>query len=135
MPMVGKKFKIVLKSDQDRPEQEQPYFEFEHLSGHQWIERVKIQESIEQAETGVEAVNRLFETLRIGLVGWGNMNNPETGQPIVFNVKKLQDLLTFGEARELNEAFIDKQLGISAKEIEKVGEEKSEHGKNDNEKS
>lgn len=132
MPKVGKKFKVVLKSDKDCPGSEQPFFEFEFLSAKRWCERVKVQESIEQAETGVEAVRLLFEVLKIGLVGWSNMNDPKTGQPIIFNVEKLQELLTFYEARELNEAFIDKELGISDAAAEKASELKSEHGKNDN---
>ena len=113
MPLAlsKKTFKVVLESDKNKPEGQQPYFEFRFLSGKEWGKIAEIADSIEQSTTGTEAIDKLFKVLTFGLVGWGHMVDPENGKLIEFGIDRLPELLVINEANELLERFKNKQLG------------------------
>ncbi|HEW78612.1 MAG TPA: hypothetical protein ENH34_01405 [Phycisphaerales bacterium] len=92
-------FKVVLESDKSKPKEEQPYFEFRFLSGRKWKELTR--KKIGKSKDGADALDKLFELLKSGLTGWGNMIDPDTGKSIDFDLKNLDRLLTMSEAGEL----------------------------------
>jgi len=114
MPLAlepGQTFRVVLESDKAKPEGEQPYFLFCHLSGRKWKEMARLADSTSEAETGEEALDRIYQALAVGLVGWGNMKNPDTGDDIAFDKAELDRLLTLGEAAELMAKFRNQGFG------------------------
>lgn len=94
-------FKVVLESDKEKPEDKRPYFEFPYLSGRKWKEIARKAQAVRKSKTGEEAIDAVFELIRIGLVGWGNMTDPKTGKEIPFDKKELDSILTLKEANEL----------------------------------
>lgn len=99
------KFKISLSSDIDKPEAERPAFIYRYATGRQWLEAKDFDRKIKEAKSDkdmpFDTISDLFDKLRFKLIGWENMNDPETGEPISFNPAKLEDILTMSEAFEL----------------------------------
>ena len=112
MPSTGKKYRIVLEIDENIAKEKQPYFEFRKLSGREYGQRTTLAESIEESQTGAEAIDKLFEVICFNLVGWGQMIDPSTGEKIPFDKEKLIDLVTFDEARELAGKVTQKELAF-----------------------
>jgi len=108
MPLTlepDKAFKVVLEIDKDKPESSRPYFEFRFLSGREWKALAKRADTLTEATSGAEAIDLIFELLRLGLVGWGNMVDSKTKETVPFNADELDKLVTLKEANELLEKF------------------------------
>lgn len=103
MPLAldkNKTFRIVLQSDKDKPENEQPYFVYRYLTGIQWRKLATLQDDIEDCDSGADAVDRVYEAVATGLIGWGNMIDSDNNF-ISFNINKLQEIVGPIEAQEL----------------------------------
>ncbi len=96
-------FKVELENDKEIPQESRPWFEFRYLSAAKMIELVAKAEQIDVSEKGSEGLRILFEVINSGLVGWGNMVDPQTDDPIPFEPERLGQLLTLNEAFELHE--------------------------------
>jgi len=95
-----KKFDLVLETDAERPPEERPTFVFRFLTGREWKKVAAIQESIDEGMKGSEAIDRIFEALALGVVGWRNIRGRD-GRPIPFAAESLDLALTVKEAAEL----------------------------------
>jgi len=100
-------FRIVLKSDQGKPPAQQPFFEFRCLSCREWKEVVRAITAMLGSDSGEEAIDKTLDILRKGLVGWGNMKDPATGEAIPYEPANLDTLLILDEAQELLVRFRD----------------------------
>jgi len=103
------KFKYVLKSDQDKPANEQPAFFLRTLSGRKWREAAAINKALEAAKEGSDfepILDQMYGLLRLGVRGWENMVDPDTEQPIPYDPASLDLLLDPAEAGELMEAIV-----------------------------
>lgn len=89
---------IVLKSDEGiNP---QPVFLYEPMNGRQWLEVAEATE-IMDGETNPshrDVMQRIYSACRVALVGWENMIDPDTKQPIPFDPEKLEEIIDPMEA-------------------------------------
>jgi hypothetical protein len=93
----GQRFSVVLDSDEDKPVATRPTFWFVTKSVRDWkAGRETIIKNLE-----ADAWDATLAMLRLSLVGWDNMTDPETQQPIAFNLDDLDRLVDFTEAQEL----------------------------------
>ena len=97
----GERFKVVLKSDQAKPAETRPTFEYRYLTGRQWRQVGAAQDRLDEGTGAAEIVDTIYEAARVGLVGWRNMIDPETGQEIPFDPAALEDLIGISEAQEI----------------------------------
>ena len=112
-------FRVVLESDKKKLPDKQPYFEFRFLSSRAWKTLTQKRAEIRKSASGDEAFDKLFEILSVGLVGWGNMIDPDTRQPIKFNKKDLDRLLTISELGELLVKF--QNQGLEVDDLKNLG--------------
>lgn len=108
----GQKFKFVLNSDKHKPLAEQPTFYLRTLSGRKWRQAAKINKALEAAKDGEDfdpIFDQMFALLRLGVVGWTKMTDPDTGVAIPFDPESLDLLLDPQEAGEVLEAIIEGQ--------------------------
>jgi len=108
-------YRYVLKSDRDKPKEDQPFFEFRYLSGRAWKEVAAVADDLENSAGGAAAIDSMYAMIKPGLVNWGNMIDPEMAQEIPFDLDELDRLLTMKETRELLEAF--QNQGVGAEEL------------------
>ena len=113
-----KTFKVVLEIDKDKPESKQPYFEFRFLTGREWKEVARKADAREETESGVDAIEKIFEVLAFGLVGWGNMIDLKTKAEFLFNTDELDQLVTLKEANELLAKF--RNQGVEANDLKNL---------------
>ena len=99
-------FEIVLASDAAEPEASRPTFICRHLSGRDLRRIVAVQDDLDNAPSGGEALDRVFDALRMVVCGWRNMvrHSADEGgvcETIPYDPARLDELLTMGEAQEL----------------------------------
>lgn len=90
--------RIVLAVDESKSPQ--PAFLYRHLSFRKFAELEALRASIGKEDLA-ESIRKQFAALSDGLLGWENINDPETGEPIPFGPEKMPDLLTISEAQEI----------------------------------
>ncbi len=95
-----RKNKIVLNSDEDKPEASRPAFIFNFLNGRQCRILAEFDEKIVDSKDNVEACDLTFETLRKFLIGWENMIGRD-GKEIPFDLEVLEDIVGVMEATEV----------------------------------
>lgn len=91
-------FKVILLSDQGK--ENPPAFIFRYASSRQWR---KIAEIADRIDVGTDAGKMLDEVIAVikkFIIGWESMTEPG-GAEIVFDVEKLEDLLTPSEITEI----------------------------------
>ncbi|MBN1377860.1 MAG: hypothetical protein JXA04_01340 [Gammaproteobacteria bacterium] len=93
-------FKIILRSDEDKPEDSKPAFIFKYPTGRQWRKIAQVQDNLDDIESSNDLANKVFDSVKTLLVGWENMVDT-TGQCIGYDQEKLEDILTLPEAEEL----------------------------------
>lgn len=108
-------FKVSLKCDQHLPQAERPWFELKYMVARKL--RKALDELDERLMAAVEMKDLpekgiYFEYVRIGLVRWGNLKDPATGEAVSFDIDKLDDYLTIAEIRELRDYFISQGFGL-----------------------
>lgn len=94
-------FRVYLDADADIALNERPYFEFRRISGREWRKLAAMSDSLSESMKAAEAIDAVFETLCIGLVGWGNQINPEDGQPVPFDPKHIDLVANPVDAQEI----------------------------------
>jgi hypothetical protein len=93
-------FTIVLKSDQNKPVEQQPRFIFHYLTGRQWKECDRINEDAGKCKTNAEGYDMVISGVKLGLKGWENLTNRD-GEAIQYDPANLDLVLTISEAWEL----------------------------------
>ena len=96
-------FDRVLESDKDKPEDKRPTFTFRFLSNREWKQVAKLADNIQdlQDKDLEPLLTEVENGLRVGLVGWRNMVNPQTGKPIPYNPENLDMIINPAEMWEL----------------------------------
>ena len=114
MPLAldpSKTFDVVLDSDKDKDPK--PTFRFRYPNGREWISIAEMADGIQTgARSGGEALRRMYDLLRLPLVGWENMNGME------YKPEDLDLLLNPGEAGELLQKVME---NIKPSDAEKNG--------------
>lgn len=101
----GLKFPIWLDSDQDK--QPRPTFFYRALNGREYRQLAEVLDVIDTESSRIERLDRVFQLARFGLVGWENISNPETKEPLPFQPADLDLVVGFYEAQELAKKVID----------------------------
>ena len=109
--------RLTLKSDEDKPEDSRPVFIFRHLTVRQWRKTAAIQDSLQTAESGSDAVAMILDALMPSLVNWEHLE--VSGEPVSYDPAKLDDLLTLGETMELLAALLEASAGPTPDEAKK----------------
>lgn len=91
------RFPVVLESDEQKPAAKRPTFWCVSKSVRDWI--AKRDELLEAGTTDAWAMT--IELLKPVVVGWDHMIDPETNEPIPFDLDQLKRMLDFAEATEL----------------------------------
>ena len=78
------KIELVLESDKDKDNP--PKFIYRVLNGREWRQVAKVFDALQGGEVGGMSaqLDAIYDTVSIGLLGWENMNDPQTGLPIPF---------------------------------------------------
>ena len=89
---------IVLDADKDM--ENPPTFIYRPLNGREWR---KVAEAYDTLQSGkvdgmVAQLDAIYTTVAIGLKDWRNMFDPDTGEPIPFNINDVDLLLNPIEA-------------------------------------
>ena len=96
-------FDLVLASDQEKPEDEQPTFVFRYLATRDWIRVAQVADKVDAL--GAQGLDILLteigECAALALVGWRHLTDRATGEEIPFEPERLADLLTGRELMEL----------------------------------
>lgn len=89
------RFKIYLDSDAEIPESKRPAFICKHMTGRLWQKYAEVSDSIQAAESGTIALDRVVDALLISVVGWENMGGHK------FSRDKMLEVLLPAEIKEL----------------------------------
>lgn len=101
----NQRFPYVLQFDRDKPEGEQPTFWFRSLSMREWKTLARLYDALDQ-DNVVKRLDDVIAAIRIGLVGWNNLIDPDTGEQIPYAPDELERLIDPFEANELFEALV-----------------------------
>jgi hypothetical protein len=113
MPLAldpSKTFDVVLASDLDKDPQ--PTFRFRYANGREWIAIAETADALQQQRSGADALRKIYDILRMPLVGWENMGG------VAFKPEDLDLILNPGEAQELLEKIM---ANIRPSDAEKNG--------------
>jgi len=109
----NRKFPVILEVDAGK--ENPPTFYFKYLTGRDWRKLAEMSDKITSADGGAEAIDLIYESLGKGLVGWENMIDPETHEPIPFDIKELDRMVSMTETHELMEKFRNQGIGADDK--------------------
>jgi hypothetical protein len=87
----GKRYAVCLDSDKEQPSKTRPVFWATCQSAR---ESISIQESVRAAIDEGRSDIEVIDQLKTLVVGWDNMIDPSTSNPIPFDANKLPDILT-----------------------------------------
>ena len=91
---------LVLKSDEDKPSDEQPKFHYHYLTGLQQLDLAEKLDGLETSGLGTVALKKIFDAARTELVGWTNIYNKQR-EAVEFDPNKLEEIIGMSEASEL----------------------------------
>lgn len=94
-------FRVSLNSDVRIAADRRPAFLFRPVTGRMWKKAESLRKERHEASDPTELVDKICEMLRVGLVGWENMTDPDTGKPLPYDPAELDRLLLLREAMEL----------------------------------
>ena len=117
MPLVlepDSTYEYVLTNDAGKPKEKQPTFIFRYLSSRKWREVADLSDSFDKDDSGNAAMDAVFEAIKKTLAGWRNMTEPD-GRPVDFDIEKLEDIVTPGEAMELLRAAVSQMPTVDDK--------------------
>lgn len=109
MPMAvdpQQRIRVVLASDESKPEGQRPTFVFRHLTGREHLKFMEFEAAMDAAKkegasaSGIEIMGKVYDVCRIGLVGWDHMVGRD-GKPIPFDATKLEDVIGVHEVYEM----------------------------------
>ena len=107
MPILlnpNQKYPICLETDKDLPENERPIFfaKAQSCLGQNEIGELVDRWSDDGSDlTRQQLFDEAIELLSNVIVGWKNMRDPATGEPIPFDQDSIREWLTYLEVREL----------------------------------
>jgi len=98
----NQRFNIVLKSDQTKPIEQQARFIFRYLTGREWKKCDSVVDAAEQIKTCEARFDTVLSGIKMGLVGWENLNDRD-GNAIPYNPDnpELDLAITISEAWEM----------------------------------
>lgn len=106
-------YELVLRGDQrtgddgeplpaDQQPADLPTFAFRVLNGREQRVMAGMMDEVEEMDDAPSVIDKWFEILRFVLAGWRNLRDPRNGdRDVPYDAAKLEDVLTFQEAREL----------------------------------
>ncbi len=97
--------RVVLRSDKEKPQADQPAFFFKVLTVRQWRELSKRNAELTAIVGEEKAADHEVETLKTHLLGWENMTGPGSNE-IPFDTDRVEEFLTLFEIIELNQALL-----------------------------
>ncbi|GAI88897.1 unnamed protein product, partial [marine sediment metagenome] len=86
-------YEVVLSTDAELPEAEQPVFVFRYLSILEWEEIAKLNDEFEKAIEAPIMIDLAFQVIKKTLHGWRNMRTP-AGKEIAYNPEKLKSMVS-----------------------------------------
>ena len=124
-------FEVVLISDRDKPENEQPAFIYRYSTGRQWRAanefRQKINAAKDDSEMPFDTLDELYAMISNRMIGWRNMKDPDTGDDLPFDISRLDDILTLPEAFELLALKLEQRVNeMDKKKLESLSVSSSE---------
>lgn len=109
-----KRFWLSVNSDSHLPDETRPAFQFRYASGREWMDIADIESAMTKSSTGRQALQHMYDAIRIALVDWRHMTTTDekiarefgvslNGHPVELPYKPecLDLLLNVGEAKEL----------------------------------
>ena len=106
------RFAYVLETDRVK-ETDVPTFYFGALTMGAWRKMNQRAKQIDKCKNVEDALKELCSMITEHLVGWDNMTNPSTGNPLKFGKNKLADLITMNESWELIAGIKDQGVEAS----------------------
>jgi len=97
------KIEYILKSDRDRPANDQGVFIFKILTAALWKKVAAHSDAFDKSQTGAETLDCAIAVIKEVLVGWRNLK-------LDFDLNKIEELLTPAEITELMQASIAQQI-------------------------
>jgi len=94
-------FKVYLDATADAAQDQRPYFAFRRLNGREWRRLAEMSDSLGDSTKTMDAIDLVYESVRIGLVGWGNQIDPATGDVVPFKPEDLDLVLDPVDAQEV----------------------------------
>jgi len=107
-------YDIVLSTDKDKEPADQPAFVFQYLTGRKWKQVANLSDEFESANSGADMLDLAFDAIKISLIGWKNLTDPQ-GNEIPFDLSILDDILTMTEATELMQAVVSQNVTVDDK--------------------
>lgn len=105
MPLAcdpSKTFDVWLSSDADKPEHERPTFVFRYINNREFCAVGEAMDGLSKHESVTAAVTVCMDQIRVGLVGWRHMPDPENpGEALAYDPSKLDLILSHTETHEL----------------------------------
>ncbi len=92
-----------LVCDSDENESPQPAFIYKSLDGDEWMQVIECEELTPENITEIgqrKTTNRIYAAIAVGLVGWENMFDPVTREPIPFDVANIRRVINPLEAMQ-----------------------------------
>ena len=109
MPQIcdGKRIKVVLPSDENKTEAV-PAFIYRPLNGREFIEMAEVNDAMVEGKMKVaERLGLVYKTATIGLIGWENMRDPESGNEFEFKKENLDLLVNPFEVQSLLQCVME----------------------------
>jgi hypothetical protein len=92
---------FVLEIDRALPEAERPTFELRFVTGAESRRIRKLATEAANLKQEEQATAKFLEAMGLFVVGWRNLKHPRTGEPISFDLAKLEEVLSNSELAEL----------------------------------
>jgi hypothetical protein len=89
---------LVLACDVDKPRETQPRIFARSLAINQ---QRQLMAAMSRMQTESDKIEAALDAAEICLTGWENMNNPDTGEKIVFSRETIGDVLSIEELVEV----------------------------------
>jgi len=116
---LRKRSRIVLTSDQDLPDDEQPAFIYRRLTGAESLDLAELVDGITDKDDPRESLAKAYKAITTGLVGFVNLTDL-SGRKLKFGEDVAwQDILTIGEVMEIAYRLFNEQ-GLSADDKKKL---------------
>lgn len=78
-----------------------PTFLYKPLTARQWRTVAGLNDRIGELDNPNAMIDGMVECVRLGLVGWENMVEMDTGDPVAFAPDRLEDIVTMPDLQEL----------------------------------
>lgn len=121
----GSIYSYVFPEDMDMPENERPVFKLKYLGCRAHMEELLPQyiiftENLTADKPDVKkAIAACFEAIKIALVGWENIKDSASGEPMEFCIDDLDRVVTSAEMTELQELIIAGGMEMPQKTTDK----------------